>query len=182
MDEFDFVYDVSRITVELSGFNLITENKTGEIYGEWSLNRIMAVDGYNTGNTWLRRDGGEVHGNIKFAQNAGPVLTGANGKKYMLTISNDGTLGTEELPQEEDVELEVAPLIPVMATKATWYNAELAGAEQNTITSVVFDATYEPSGAEDASWACDEDSCGNIMAYRRGTEVVIAPTTGSETI
>ena len=177
--EFDYVYDVAKIVVELGGFNIITETSDGRHYGEWVLARIMAVDSYNTGNAWLRRDGGEVYGNVKFPANNGPVLTSADGKKYLLTVSADGVLGTTEWTEQEEETPEVAVLTPVMVAGPAWYNAEASGAAQNTITNVAFDATYEPTGNEDASWACDESGIGDIMAYRNGTEVVIKSTTGS---
>lgn len=66
---------------------------------------------------------------------------------------------------------------PVMAAQATWFNAEAAGVGMNEIVSITFDADYEPTGEEDASWACDADAAGNIMAYRNGVAITIKPTT-----
>lgn len=66
---------------------------------------------------------------------------------------------------------------PVMAARATWYNAEAAGAQMNEITNITFDADYVPTGNEDASWACDENAAGNIMAYRTGAAITIKPIT-----
>lgn len=175
----DYEYAVAKIVIELGGFNKIYE-EGAETYGEWELARIMGVNTYGTGNTWLRRDGGEVYGNIKFAQDKGPVITGADGKLYMLTVGAGGTIGAVEVQEEEEEAPEVATLTPIMKAGATWYDADLAGAAQNTITSIAFNAAYESTGNEDASWACDEDGNGNIMAYRNGTEVVIKSTTGSE--
>ncbi len=180
MEEFDYILNVVKIVVELGDFNLINQTSSGGSYGEWSIDRIMAVDALNSGETWLRRDGGELFGNIKFGLEKGVVLTSENGNKYMLTVSNDGTLSTREYIEAEEEVPEAAVLTPVMAAGPTWFNADLAGTAQNTITSVVFNAAYEPTGNENASWACDEDGNGNIMAYRNGTEVIIKSTTGSE--
>lgn len=66
---------------------------------------------------------------------------------------------------------------PVMAEKATWWNGDAAGVEQDTITHIHFDADYEVTGNEDASWACDVGAAGNIMAYRTGTVITIKPIT-----
>lgn len=175
----DYQYNIGKIVVELGGFNTI-RREGDETYGKWELVRIMGVDSYQRGNSLLWRDGGEMYGNIKFKQDNGVVLTAANGKKFMLSVSDTGILSTSEYIEQEEEEPEVAVLTPTMLPQATWYNTELAGAEQSTITSVAFDSSYEPTGNEDASWACDEDRNGNIMAYRNGTEVVIKSTTGSE--
>lgn len=182
MDEIGEVLNVSQITVELGGFNLIAETAGGTTYGEWALQRIMAVDSYGTGNAWLRRNGGEMCGNIKFMQNTGPVLTDAAGKRYMLTVSTSGALSTVEIPEEEEEEPEIVPLTPVMVAGPSWFDSESAGADPTAITSVTFDASYAPTGNEDASWPCDEDGYGYIMAYLNGTDVTITPTTGSENI
>lgn len=171
---------MAKIVIELGGFNNAVISADGKTSGSWELSRIMALDSYGTGNAWLRRDGGEVYGNIKFAQDKGPVITGADGKLYMLTVGAGGTIGAVEVQEEEEEAPDVATLTPIMKARATWYDADLAGAAQNTITSIAFNAAYEPTGNEDASWPCDEDLNGNIMAYRNGTEVVIKSTTGSE--
>jgi hypothetical protein len=140
----------------------------------------MGVDSYRTGNTWLCRNGGEMYGNIRFTQNNGVVLTSANGNKFLLSVSDTGVLSTSEYIEEDEEAPEAAVLTPKMLPGASWYNVESAGVEQNIITSVVFDSTYEPTGLEDASWACDEDVNGNIMAYRIGTDIIIKSTTGSD--
>lgn len=173
------VYDVVKIVVELGG---VTIRNANDAYGEWAIERIMAVDSWNTGNTWLRRDGGKLCGNISFLQNTGPVLRDANGKTYLLTVSTEGVLGVMEYQEQEEETPEAAALVPVMMPGASWYNAEASGVEQSSITSVAFDAVYEPTGNEDASWACDDAGNGNIMAYRNGSAVVITPTTGSDKI
>lgn len=175
----NYEYNVAKIVIELGGFNFISE-VGAEKYGEWELVRIMGVNTYKKGESLLWRDGGEMYGDIRFAQGNGIVLTAANGKKFLLSVSDTGTLNTSEYIEEEEAAPEVAVLIPTMLSGASWYNIESAGAEQSTITSITFDSTYESTGLEDASWACDEDENGNIMAYRNGTEVVIKSTTGSE--
>lgn len=71
---------------------------------------------------------------------------------------------------------------PVMAASVAWYDEEAAGATQNTITKVTLAPSYAATGDEDATWACDADGSGAIMAYRTGTEVTIAPTTGATRI
>ena len=176
------IYDVVKIVVEMGGITNTYVRPNGDVVGEWGLVRIMAVDSRNTGNTWLRRDGGELCGNLKFQHSTGPVLTDANGKKYLLSVTTEGALSVTEYQEQEEETPEAAALIPVMAAGTAWYNTELSGVEQNTITSVAFSASYEPTGNEDASWACDEDGNGDIMAYRTGTAVVITPTTGSDKI
>lgn len=178
----DYMYDVSQIIIQLGGFNYIsTNNVSGDTYGEWSLERVIAVDGFETGNTWLRRDGGDIYGNLKFKQGAGVVLADTNGKKYLLSVNTDGTLTTTEYVEKEE-DIEVAVLIPTMAAGATWFNAEKAGIEQSTVTSVTFDTTYQATGNEDASWACDADFNGNIMAYLNGSDITITPTTGATNV
>lgn len=174
------VSNVAKIVIELGGF----ANPEGFANGqkEWCLERILATGSDGTGNTWMRRDGGKVFGSIEYDVGCGPVLTGADGKKYMLTISSGGTLVPVEYIEPEEESPEVALLIPTLASGAGWYNTELAGAAQNTITGVTFTTNYETTGAEDASWFCDKDGVGHIMAFRNGTEVVIVPTTGSENI
>lgn len=173
------VYNVAKIKIEISGF---AEPNGDGTYKWWELERIMATGGNVTGKTWMRSDGGEVFGNIKFGVGQGAVLTSENGTKYMLFVSDDGTLSTREYTEQEEEAPEVAVLVPTMKAGASWYNTELSGAEQNTITSVAFNAEYEPTGNEDASWACDEDEEGLIMAYRTGTDIIITPTTGSDKI
>lgn len=175
-EEFDAIPNIAKIVIELGG----TYSFGGINPTYWEISRILAADKYGVGNTWLGRDGGEIYGNVKFGADNGIVLTDAEGKKYKLTVSTDGVLGTAEYIEEEEEAPEVAILVPTMAAGATWYNAELAGAEQNTITTVTFDSSYEPTGNEDASWACDDSGVGYIMAYRNGTEITIASTTGSD--
>ncbi len=69
-----------------------------------------------------------------------------------------------------------------MAASYSWYNATASGVEASTITSVSFVPSYRVTGSEDASWACDENGDGSIMAYRNGTGITIAPTTGANKI
>lgn len=71
---------------------------------------------------------------------------------------------------------------PVMKAMASWYDETAAGATQDTITSVAFVPSYAATGDEDASWACDVNGNGDIIAYRKGTAVTVAPTTGAEKI
>lgn len=172
-------YNVAKIVIELGGFNSISE-VGAETYGEWDIVRIMGVDSYKKGESLLWRDGGEMYGDIRFTQGNGIVLTATNGKKFLLSVSDTGTLSTSEYIEEEEEAPEVAVLIPTMLPGASWYNIESAGAEQSTVTSITFDSTYESTGLEDSSWACDEDKNGNIMAYRIGTDVIIKSTTGSD--
>lgn len=63
-----------------------------------------------------------------------------------------------------------------------WYDTEAAGAAMDTITDVTFTNRYSPDGTEDASWAADRGGTGTIMAYRRGTSVVVTATTGARKI
>ena len=180
MQEFDPVPDnIAKIVVDIGGFNLIAPVPGGGEYGEWSLERILAVDGMTTGGTWIRRDGGEICGNLKFLGDTAPILTSPTGKRYKLSVSDDGVLTTAEIEDDDEI-IDVAAITPVMAPGASWYNAELAGTEQSAITSVAFSNAYEPTGNEDAVWTCDADGYGDIVAYRNGTEVVIKSTTGSE--
>lgn len=172
-------YDLGKIVIELGGFNKIYTSGAAT-YGEWELVRIMGLDSYKRGETFLYRDGGRMYGDIKFEQNLGPVLKSENGKLYKLIVSDSGTLGTTEVQEEEEEAPEIMALTPTLLPRASWYNTEAAGVTQNSITSIVFNSAYEPTGEEDANWACDEDMNGNIMAYRNGTEVVIKSTTGSE--
>lgn len=65
---------------------------------------------------------------------------------------------------------------PVLKSKATWYDATVAGAEMNTITDINFDPDYKVTGDEDASWDCSAWNDGSIMAYRTGTIVTVKPT------
>ena len=177
----DYEYNVAKIVIELGGFSKI-KTEGVETYGTWELVRIMAVDSYRTGNVWMRRDGGEMYGNIKFTQDKGVVLRSASGNKFLLTVSDDGTLSTSQYIEPEEEAPDVAVLTPTMLPGASWYNVESSGIEQNEITSVVFDSAYVSTGEEDASWACDEDENGNIMAYRNGTAVTIKSTTGSDCV
>lgn len=173
------VQNVAKIVVEISGFH----NQQGTSgRKEWALERIAATGSDALGNAWMRKNGDKVFGNVEFAENYGPVVTGANGKRYMLTVSAEGTLLPVEMPDAEDDSPDVAVLIPTMAAGAAWFDADLAGVEQSEITSVSFNADYVPTGTEEASWFCDEGSSGHIIAYRTGTEIVIVPTTGSENI
>jgi hypothetical protein len=179
----DPVTNVAKIVVELGGFSC---TQWADIVAvgrkEWVLERIMAVAMKSTGNTWLRKDGGELYGNLKFSENFAPVIVGDDGKKYKITVSAEGSLVPVEYTETEEEAPEVAALIPTMAPRATWYNTDLSRAEPNTITSVTFDTSYVPTGTEDASWSCDKDNGAYIMAYRIGTDVIITPTTGSEYI
>lgn len=175
------VWNVAKIVVEIGGFSLLDSTGTGSLK-EWALERIMATGSDAAGNTWLRTDGGKIFGNVEYAENYGPVVTGANGKKYMLTVSADGALLPVEVPETEEEAPDVATLIPTMAAGNAWYNADSSGMAQNEITSVTFNAAYEADGNEDASWFCDEDGVGNIVAFRTGTDVVIVPTTGSDKV
>lgn len=172
-------YNVAKIVIELGGFNKVYANGA-DTYGEWELVRIMGVDSYKIGDAWLSRNGGDIYGSVKFTRGNGVVLTAENGKKFLLSVSDTGVLSTSEYIEAEAEAPEVAVLTPTLKAGATWYDAASAGAEQNTITRVTFNAAYESTGTEDASWPCDEDGNGNIMAYRTGTEVVIKSTTGSE--
>lgn len=174
-----YEYNVAKIVVELGDFNYI-EEIDGETYGEWELVRISAVDSYNSGCAWMRNDGGNVYGDIKFGYGNGMVLTDENGKRYKFTVSTSGVLETTEYVEPEEESPEVATLIPKLKAGAAWYDTDLAGVAQSEITSIVFNPAYVSTGTEDAKWACDEDSNGNIMAYRNGTTVTIKSTTGSE--
>lgn len=174
-----YEYNVAKIVIELGGFSKI-KTEGAETYGTWELVRIMAVDSYRTGNVWMRRDGGEMYGNLKFTQDKSVVLTSASGNKFLLTVSDDGTLSTSAYTEEQEEAPEVAVLTPTLLPGASWYNVESSGIAQSEITSVIFDSTYVSTGDEDASWACDEDVNGNIMAYRNGTAVTIKSTTGSD--
>lgn len=60
-----------------------------------------------------------------------------------------------------------------------WYDSEAAGASMETVTDVTFTNSYTADGTEDASWAADRDGTGSIMAYRKGTSVVVTATTGA---
>ena len=175
------VTNVAKIVVEIGGFSFIDSKGDGTIK-EWALERIMATGSDATGNTWLRTDGGKIFGNVEYAENFGPVITGANGKKYMLTVSTDGALLPVEMPETEEEVPDVATLVPTMAAGPAWYDVDSSGMAQNELTSVTFNAAYEADGNEDASWFCDEDGVGNIVAFRTGTDVVIVPTTGSDKV
>lgn len=175
----NYEYNVAKIVIELGGFNRIIA-EGAQTYGEWELVRVMAVDSYFTGNTWMRNDGGNVYGDIKFGYGNGMVLTDENGKRYKLTVSTSGVLETTEYVEPEEESPEVATLIPKLKAGAAWYDTDVAGVAQSEITRIVFDPAYVSTGTEDAKWACDEDSNGNIMAYRNGTTVTIKSTTGSE--
>ena len=174
-----YEYNVAKIVIELGGFNSISKNGA-ETYGEWELVRIMGVDSYDVGNAWLNRAGGDVYGNIKFGKDNGVVLTTDSGKKFLISVSENGTLTTSEYAELEEDAPDVAILTPTMKANVLWYDTESSGIEQSAITSIEFNSNYEPTGAEDASWACDEDENGDIMAYRNGTEVIIKSTTGSQ--
>lgn len=175
----DYQYNVAKIVIELGGFNSI-KAEGSETYGEWEIVRIMGTDSYNSGDAWLGRGGGEVYGNVLFNAGNGVVLTAPNGKLYQITVADNGALSTTEIQPENIEPPEVATLTPTMLPGSTWYNADASGVSQNEITSVTFNAAYESTGTEDASWPCDKDVNGNIMAYRNGTDVVIKSTTGSE--
>lgn len=82
----------------------------------------------------------------------------------------------EALVQQSPIEA------PVMAASVSWYDEAAAGSTQDTITRVAFVPSYAVTGDEDAAWACDDGGSGDIMAYRTGTEVTIAPTTGAKRI
>ena len=71
---------------------------------------------------------------------------------------------------------------PMLAAGPAWFNAESAGIEQSAVTSVAFDATYAETGEESASWGCDVNGAGTIMAYLNGTDITIKPTTGATRI
>ena len=71
---------------------------------------------------------------------------------------------------------------PMLAAGLDWFDADAAGVEQSAITAITYSSTYEPTGNEDAIWACDVDGNGDIMAYRNGTEITITPTTGATRI
>ena len=65
----------------------------------------------------------------------------------------------------------VPPNMPMLAANYTWYKSSQ---NQNTITKISIMDSYTPTRSEEESWDASESQDGSVMAYRTGTEVVIA--------
>lgn len=62
-----------------------------------SIVRIFAKDRLKCGQTWVSRSGGDVHGDLLFANQKGVVLESPNGTKYKIKVSNNGTLSASTI-------------------------------------------------------------------------------------
>ena len=71
---------------------------------------------------------------------------------------------------------------PMMLKQHGWFDDNAATIGQAEVTKVSFVPSYTATGTEDASWACDVNKTGTIMAYQNGTEVTVAPTNGASKI
>ena len=58
-----------------------------------------------------------------------------------------------------------------LAPKTTWY---MGSVDKSTITKIQIVDSYTPTGAETESWDASAAQDGSVMAYRTGTEVVVA--------
>lgn len=62
------------------------------------IKRVSAHSSYGLGKTFMPLIGGTVYGDIAFYANGkGPVLVAPNGKRYRLTVDNNGTLSTQAI-------------------------------------------------------------------------------------
>ena len=60
---------------------------------------------------------------------------------------------------------------PILAANKTWYKSSQ---DRNTITRIAVMDSYTPTGSENESWDASAAQDGSVMAYRTGTEIVIA--------
>lgn len=110
-------------------------------------------------------------------------LVPSSGANTVYQIIEYLRLRLPKLDAEVEAMVQQSPITaPVLKSMTNWFNETSAGVTPDTITSVSFVSSYEPTGSEDASWACDVDNTGSIMAYRNDTAVTIAPTNGAEKI
>lgn len=110
-------------------------------------------------------------------------LVPSSGTNTVFQIIEYLRLRYPRLDAEVEAKVQLSPIAaPVLAKMTEWYNETASGVTPDTITSVAFASSYEPTGSEDAEWACDVDKTGTIKAYRNGTDVTIAPTNGATKI
>ena len=89
------------------------------------------------------------------------------------TITVSVAEGTNHLaPADKTCKVAVSNYsVPTLAEGDTWYKGSVS---RNTITKISFVDSYTPTGSETERWDASEAQDGSVMAYRTGTEIVIA--------
>ena len=115
---------------------------------------------------------------IEFLHDAGTALTfpaagSDSGAFYVSENLPTTVLGTNAYALAYDWTKDQRKLVvpPVLAAGSTWYKSSQ---DKTTITKITLKDSYTPTTAADETWDASAAQDGSVMAYRTGTEVVIA--------
>ena len=153
--------------------------KIGKAPGSLTLSKTEAEIGADTTTTTftVNRTG---DGAISIATSNSSVVTASvSGTTVTVTKRGGGTAtivvsvaeGTNYLAPADAACKVTCKAEPVLGARDTWYKGS---ADRNTITKISLVNTYTPTGAEDESWDASAAQDKSVMAYRTGTEIIIA--------
>ena len=152
--------------------------KIGKAPGSLSLSKSSVGIGSGTTATFTVTRSGD--GAISVTTSNSSIATASvSGTTVTVTKKGDGTAtitvkvaeGTNHLaPDDASCQVTCKPE-PVLAEKNTWYKSSVY---RGNITTLSLVDSYTPTGKEDESWDASEAQDGSVMAYRTGTEVVLA--------
>ena len=153
--------------------------KIGKAPGSLTLSKTEAEIGADTTTTTftVNRTG---DGAISVATSNSSVVTASvSGTTVTVTKRGGGTAtivvsvaeGTNYLAAADAACKVTCKAEPVLGARDTWYKGS---ADRNTITKISLVNTYTPTGAEDESWDASAAQDKSVMAYRTGTEIIIA--------
>ena len=155
--------------------------KIGKAAGSLSLSKTEAeigVDATTTTFTVNRAGDGVItvstsNSSIATATVSGTTVTVTKKGGGAATITVKVAEGTNYLAPADATCKVTCKVEPVLAAGNTWYKSSQ---NQKTITKISIVDEYTPTGSENESWDASAKRDKSVMAYRTGTEIVIAGT------
>ena len=155
--------------------------KIGKAAGSLSLSKTEAEIGVDTTTTtftvnWAGDGAISVstsNSSIATATVSGTTVTVTKKGGGTATITVKVAEGTNYLAPADATCKVTCKVEPVLAANSTWYKSSQ---NRNTITKITIVDEYTPTGSENESWDASAKRDKSVMAYRTGTEIVIAGT------
>ena len=153
--------------------------KIGKAPGSLTLSKTEAeIGGDQTTTTFTVTRAG--NGKISVTSSNSSIATASvNGTTVTVTKRGGGTVtitvkvaeGTNYLAPADAACKVTCKVEPVLAARETWYKSSQ---NRNTITKITLMDKYTPTTTADESWDASAKGDKSVMAYRTGTEVIIA--------
>ena len=136
----------------------------------------IGVDQTTTTFTVTRAGDGRIsvttsNSSIATANVSGTTVTVTKRGGGTATITVSVAEGTNYLAPADATCKVTCKVEPVLAANNTWYKSSQ---NRNTITKITIVDEYTPTGSENESWDASAKRDKSVMAYRTGTEVIIA--------